>query len=318
MTERPTPLPDLAGRSVLSLRHHSRESIEAVLDLSAQLKQTPWREWPNWLQGRVVGLIFERPSTRTRVAFETATVRLGGNAIYLSSADMQLGRGEAIQDTALILSGIVDALVLRTGPHQKLVDLAEYATIPVVNALTYEQHPCQGLADVLTLREHFGDLAGVPVAYLGDGNNCCLSLVTVGAKLGLDVTCACPEGYDPDMEWIGWANGVAAERGGGVRVVRDPFEAVEGARALYTDTWVSMGDEEREAERIRALTPYKVDAALMERAAPDAIAMHPLPAHHDLEISYDVLHGPRSAAWQEGHNRLYTQAALLTYILADD
>jgi ornithine carbamoyltransferase len=316
MTERPTPLPDLAGRSVLTLRHHSAESIEAVLDLSAQLKATPWREWPNWLQGRVVGLIFERPSTRTRVAFETATVRLGGHAIYLSSSDMQLGRGEAIQDTALILSGIVDALVLRTGPHQKLVDLAEYASIPVVNALTYEHHPCQGFADVLTLREHFGDLAGVPIAYLGDGNNCCISLVTVGAKLGLDVTCACPEGYDPDPEWIEWANAVAAERGGGVRVVRDPQEAAEGARALYTDTWVSMGDEEREAERIRTFTPYKLDAALLDRAAPDAIAMHPLPAHHDLEISYEVLHGPRSAAWQEGHNRLYTQAALLAHILA--
>lgn len=316
MMERPSPLPDVAGRSVLSLRHHSPEGVEAVLDLAAQLKQTPWPEWPDWLQGRVVGLIFERPSTRTRVAFETATVRLGGHAIHLSSGDMQLGRGEAIQDTALILSGIVDALVLRTGPHQKLVDLAEYASIPVVNALTYEQHPCQGLADVMTLREQFGDVSGLPVAYLGDGNNCCLSLVTVGAKLGLDVTCACPEGYDPNPEWIAWANGVASERGGGVHVVRDPTEAAEGARALYTDTWVSMGDEEREAERIRTFTPYKLDAALLDRAAPDAIALHPLPAHHDLEISYEVLHGPRSAAWQQGHNRLYTQAALLAHILA--
>jgi ornithine carbamoyltransferase len=300
----------------MTLRHHSTESVEAVLGLATQLKQTPWPEWPKWLHGRVVGLIFERPSTRTRVAFETATVRLGGHAIYLSSADMQLGRGEAIQDTALILSGIVDALVLRTGPHQKLEDLAEYASIPVVNALTYEHHPCQGLADILTLREHFGDLAGVPVAYLGDGNNCCISLVTVGAKLGLDITCACPEGYDPDAEWIAWADEVARERGGGVRVVREPAQAVDGARALYTDTWVSMGDEEREAERIRTFTPYKLDQGLMDRAAPDAIALHPLPAHHDLEISYDVLHGPRSAAWQQGHNRLYTQAALLAHLLA--
>ena len=316
MTERPTPLPDLAGRSIMTLRHHATDSVEAVLDLAAQLKQTPWPEWPTWLQGRVVGLIFERPSTRTRVAFETATVRLGGHAIYLSSSDMQLGRGEAIQDTALILSGIVDALVLRTGPHQKLVDLAEYASIPVVNALTYEHHPCQGLADILTLREHFGDLAGLPIAYMGDGNNCCISLVTVGAKLGLDVTCACPEGYDPDPEWIGWADAVAQERGGGVRVVRDPAEAAERARALYTDTWVSMGDEEREAERIRTFTPYKLDQSMMDRAASDAIALHPLPAHHDLEISYDVLHGPRSAAWQQGHNRLYTQAALLAHLLA--
>jgi len=315
--QRPTPQADLAGRSVLTLRYHSTEAIEAVLDLSTRLKETPWREWPNWLEGRVIGLIFERPSTRTRVAFETATARLDGHAIYLSSADMQLGRGEAIEDTALILSGLVDALVLRTGPHEKLVDLTRYASIPVVNALTYEHHPCQGLADVLTLRERFGDLAGVPVAYLGDGNNCCISLVIVGAKLGLDITCACPEGYDPDPETIAWANALAAERGGGVRVVRDPREAAESALALYTDTWVSMGDEEREAERIRTFTPYRLDAALMERAAPDAVALHPLPAHHDLEISYDVLHGPRSAAWQQGHNRLYTQAALLAHVLTE-
>ncbi len=315
MIERPTRQSDLAGRSVLTLRNHSTESIEAVLDLSTRLKETPWREWPKWLDGRVIGLIFERPSTRTRVAFETATVRLGGHAIYLSAGDMQLGRGEAIEDTALILSGLVDGLVLRTGPHEKLVDLTRYASIPVVNALTYEHHPCQGLADVLTLRERFGDLAGVPVAYLGDGNNCCISLVVVGAKLGLDITCACPEGYDPDPETIAWADALAASRGGGVRVVRDPREAAAGALALYTDTWVSMGDEEREAERIRALTPYKLDATLMDLAAPDAVALHPLPAHHDLEISYEVLHGPRSAAWQQGHNRLYTQAALLAHVL---
>jgi ornithine carbamoyltransferase len=318
MTDHIEPIPDFAGRSVLTLRHHSPEAVAAVLDLASELKATPWRGWPTWLHGRVVGLIFERPSTRTRVAFETATVRLGGHAIYLSANDMQLGRGEAIQDTALILSGIVDALVLRTGPHEKLVDLTRYASIPVVNALTYDHHPCQGLADVMTLRERFGDVSGLRVGYLGDGNNCCASLVIVGAMFGLDITCACPEGYDPDAEVIAWANELAAARGGGVRVARDPVEAAQGARALYTDTWVSMGDEEREAERIRTFTPYRLDRAILDTAAADAIALHPLPAHHDLEISYDVLHGPRSAAWQQGHNRLYTQAALLAHILAGD
>jgi ornithine carbamoyltransferase len=316
VTHRIEPLPDLAGRSVLTLQHHSPASVAAVLDLAAELKATPWPDWPKWLGGRVVGLIFERPSTRTRVAFETATVRLGGHAIYLSANDMQLGRGEAIQDTALILSGIVDALVLRTGPHEKLVDLTRYASIPVVNALTYAHHPCQGLADVLTLRERFGDLSGLRVGYLGDGNNCCISLAVVGAMFGLDITCACPEGYDPDAGVVAWANRMAADRGGAVRVVREPAEAADGARALYTDTWVSMGDEEREAERIRTFTPYRLDGAILNRAAADAIALHPLPAHHDLEISYEVLHGPRSAAWQQGHNRLYTQAALLAYLLA--
>ncbi len=316
MIERPTPHPDLAGRSVLTLQHHSPEAVTAVIDLARELKATPWPEWPNWLSGRIVGLIFERPSTRTRVAFESGTVRLGGHAIYLSAGDMQLGRGEAIEDTALMLSGLVDALVLRTGPHQKLVDLAKHASIPVINALTYEHHPCQGLADVMTIVERFGDPTGLRVGYVGDGNNCFISLAVVGAKVGLDLVCACPEGYEPKPEIVAWANAAAQERGGSVRVVRDPAEAADGARALYTDTWVSMGDEERESERIRTLTPYKLDAALMGRAAADVIALHPLPAHHDLEIAYDVLHGPQSAAWQQGHNRLYTQAALLAHILA--
>lgn len=313
---RPEPHPELAGRSVLTLMHHSTEAIEAVLTLSAELKATPRTEWPDWLRKRVVAMIFERNSTRTRVAFETATALLGGHAIYLSSGDTQLGRGEAIEDTALILSGIVDAIVLRTGPHQKVVDLAEYASVPVINALTYEHHPCQGLADALTLRERFGDLTGLRVAYVGDGNNCFISLAVVGAKLGMHVVCACPDCYDPNGDVVAWADRVAQERGGSVTVTRDPVEAVAGARAIYTDTWVSMGDEEREAERVRALGPYKVDRALMDRAADDVIAMHPLPAHHDVEIAYDVIHGPRSAAWQEGHNRLYTQAALLAHLLA--
>jgi ornithine carbamoyltransferase len=313
---RPTPHPELAGRSVLTLRNHSPQAVSTVLDLSLELKATPWRDWPDWLSKRTVGLIFERPSTRTRVAFETGIGRLGGQSIYLSPRDMQLGRGEALEDTALILSGMLDALVLRTGPHEKLVDLDRFGSIPVVNALTYAHHPCQGLADLMTLIEVFGDVRGLPVAYVGDGNNCCISLVVVGAKLGLDVTCACPEGYDPDPETIAWAADAAGALGGGVRVVRDPREAVAGVAAIYTDTWVSMGDEEREAERVRTFTPYRVDAGLLALARADAVAMHPLPAHHEEEITYEVLHGPRSVVWQQGHNRLYTQAALMAHILA--
>jgi ornithine carbamoyltransferase len=313
--ERPPPHPDLVGRSVLTLRHHSAEALAAVLDLAERLRAEPLEQWPRWLEGRVVAMIFERPSTRTRVSFESGIGRMGGQAIYLSERDMQLGRGEALEDTALILSGLVDAIVLRTGPHAKLEELARHARVPVINALTYDHHPCQGLADVLTLRQRFGDLAGVRVAYVGDGNNCLVSLVIVGARFGLDVACACPAGYDPDPEVIAWADETAAAAGGGVRVIRDPAEAAEGARAIYTDTWVSMGDEEHEAERVRTFTPYRLDAALMARAAPDAVAMHPLPAHHDLEIAYEVLHGPRSAVWDQAQNRLHTQAALLTLIL---
>jgi len=311
---RPAPHPALAGRSVLTLRHHPPDAVAAVLDLAAELKAANGG-WPPWLEGRVVGLIFERPSTRTRVAFESGIGRLGGQTIHLSARDMQLGRGEAIEDTALVLSRLVDAIVLRTGPHEKIEELSQHASVPVVNALTYEHHPCQALADVMTLRERFGELSGLRVGYLGDGNNCCVSLMVLAARTGLDLVVASPAGFEPPDELVAWADAEARALGGGLRAVRDPHEAAEGARALYTDTWVSMGDEEHEAERVRALTPYRLDAALLERAEPDAVAMHPLPAHHEQEISYAVLHGPRSAAWDQAENRMHTQAALLVHLL---
>ena len=301
---------------MLTLRHHPPDAVAAVLDLAAELKANRG-EWPPWLAGRVVGLIFERPSTRTRVAFESGIGRLGGQSIHLSARDMQLGRGEALQDTALVLSRLVDAIVLRTGPHEKIEELARHASVPVVNALTYEHHPCQALADAMTLRERFGSLPGLRIAYLGDGNNCCVSLMVIAARTGLEVVAACPAGYDPPPEVVAWADAEAAALGGGVRVVRDAAEAAAGARALYTDTWVSMGDEEHEAERVRALGPYALDQALLDRAAPDAVAMHPLPAHHEQEIPYAVLHGPRSAAWDQAENRMHTQAALLVHLLPD-
>jgi ornithine carbamoyltransferase len=312
---RPEAIPGLAGRSVLSLQHHDPDSVASVLALAGELKARP-RPWPGWLEGRVVGLIFERPSTRTRVAFETGIGLLGGRSVHLSPRDMQLGRGEAIEDTAMVLSRMVDALVLRTGPHEKIVELDRHASVPVINALTYSHHPCQALADAQTLAERFGDLRGLRVAYVGDGNNCCASLMIVGAHVGLDVTCACPAGYEPPADVVAWADAAAGERGGRARVVRDPREAAAGARAIYTDTWVSMGDEEHEAQRARDLSAYRLDAALLDAAAPDAVAMHPLPAHHEHEISYEVLHGPRSAAWDQAENRLHTQAALLAHVLA--
>jgi ornithine carbamoyltransferase len=309
------PVPGLAGRSVLTLRHHDPEAVAAVLDLSARLKARRG-PWPGWLAGRTVGMIFERPSTRTRVAFEAGVGRLGGQAVSLSPRDMQLGRGEAIEDTALVLSRLVDAIVLRTGPHEKLVELDQHAAVPVVNALTYDHHPCQALADAQTLAERFGPLPGLRVGYLGDGNNCCASLIVIAGHTGLRLACACPPGYEPPRDLVAWADGAARERGGGVTVTADPAAAAAGARALYTDTWVSMGDEEREAERVRVLTPYRLDAARLDAAAPDAVAMHPLPAHHEQEITYEVLHGPRSAAWDQAENRMHTQAALLAHILA--
>ena len=309
------PHPALAGRSLLTLRHHSPEAVAAVLDLADELKAGPHDAWPALLSGRVVALIFERPSTRTRVSFASGIARLGGTGLVLSAGDLQLGRGETIEDTAKGMGRWVDAIVLRTGPHAAIEELDRHAGVPVINGLTYAHHPCQALADAQTIRERFGTLTETRVAYLGDGNNCCVSLMIVGALTGMRVTAGCPPGYLPDPEIVAWADAAARERGGWARVVGDPREAVDGARALYTDTWVSMGDEETEAERIAALEPYRVDDALMDAAAPDAIAMHCLPAHHGHEITYEVLHGPRSAVWDQAENRMHAQAALLAHIL---
>lgn len=311
-----TPRPDLAGRSLLTLRNHSPEGVAAILDLAAALKRTRATGWPPFLAHRVVALIFERPSTRTRVSFVSGIARLGGTAMVLSPSDMQLGRGETVEDTARVLGRMAEAIVLRTGPHETLMELHRHAGVPVVNGLTYEHHPCQALADAQTLRERFGELTGLRVAYLGDGNNVCVSLMIVGALTGMQVTAACPEGFTPPAEVVAWADAAGSERGGGARVVADPAEAVEGAKALYTDTWVSMGDEASEAERRRILAPYRIDDALLDRAAPGAAALHCLPAHHGDEITYEVLHGRRSAVWDQAENRMHAQAALLAHMLA--
>ena len=307
------PHPALSGRSVLSLMNHPGDAVREVLDLADALKASP--EWPHALEGKSIALIFEQPSTRTRVSFEVGIARLGGHPVVLAGRDMQLGRGETIEDTAKVLSRFVDAIVIRTVDHAKVVALAEHADVPVINALTHDHHPCQGLADVMTIRERFGDPAGMRATYVGDGNNCCHSLMVAGAHLGMEIMAGCPEGYLPDPAVVERADAIARQNGGSVGVVTDPREAVAGARAVYTDVWVSMGDEDEEAERLRVFSPYRVDEALMDAAAPDAIALHPLPAHDGLEITRAVYHGPRSAVWDEAENRLHVQAALLMNIL---
>ena len=309
------PHPALAGRSLLTLRHHPPDAVAAILDLADRLKADRASGWPPLLGGRVVALLFERPSTRTRVSFASGIARLGGTSMVLSAQDLQLGRGETVEDTAKVLGRMVNAIVLRTGPHATLEELDRSAGVPVINGLTREHHPCQALADAQTLRERFDDLSGLRVAYLGDGNNCCVSLMIVGALTGMRVTAGCPEGFQPDPEVVAWADATAREHGGWARVVEDPREAVAEARALYTDTWVSMGDEDTAAARIAALEPYRVDDALMDAAAPDAVALHCLPAHHGEEITYEVLHGPRSAVWDQAENRMHAQASLLAHIL---
>lgn len=315
MREHPTPHPELRGRSLLTLRHHSPEAVRAILDTAAGLKSTPRPRWPRVLEGRIVALVFERPSTRTRVSFAAGIAHLGGTSMVLSADDMQLGRGESVEDTARVMGRMVDAIMLRTGAHAVIEELHRHAGVPVINGLTHAHHPCQALADALTVRERFGDLAGLRVAYLGDGNNCCTSLMIVGALTGMRVSAGCPEGYLPDPEVVSWADAAARERGGWVRVETDARAAVEGARALYTDTWVSMGDEGQEAERRAALAPYRVDADLLGAAAPDAVAMHCLPAHVGDEITAEVLYGPRSAVWDQAENRLHAQAGLLAHML---
>jgi len=311
-----TPHPTLRGRSLLTLRHHEPEAVAAILEYASHLRATVRDGWPPLLAGKVVALVFERPSTRTRVSFASGIARLGGTEMVLSSGDMQLGRGETIEDTAKVLGRMVDAIMLRTGPHAALEELDRHAGVPVINGLTYEHHPCQALADAQTLKERFGDLSGLRVAYLGDGNNVCVSLMIVGALTGMDVVAACPPGYQPDPEVVAWADAAGRGRGGGARVTADPLQAVDGARALYADTWVSMGDEDTRDQRIRDLAPYRIDDDLMDRAAGDAVALHCLPAHAGEEITYEVLHGPRSAVWDQAENRMHAQASLLAHVLA--
>ncbi len=279
--------------------------LSQLLDLALELKAGR-REGvgEGALARRSVALVFERPSTRTRISFEVAVAELGGTPIVLRGDELQLSRGESIGDTALVLSRYVDAIAIRSGAHEEVAELASEAPIPVVNALTPQHHPCQALADLLTLRERFGDLAGLRLAYVGDGNNVARSLAIAGRLADVEVTIAAPEGYQ-------------LEDGHGARLTDDPRDAASDADAIYTDVWVSMGDEE-EAERRRAdLAPFRVDADLLGAAKDSAVVLHCLPAHPGEEIEADVLYGPRSAVWDQAENRLHTQKALLSTLLGE-
>ena len=271
-----------------------RRLVERALELKADRRSS------RALEGRSVALVFERPSTRTRVSFETGVYELGGHPLVLREGELQLVRGESARDTALVLSRMVHAIAIRTGDHATVAELADHASVPVINMLTHEHHPCQALADMTTLRERFGTLDGLKLAYVGDGNNMARSLLTVGAVAGVEVAVASP----PELS----LPGVPALA---------PAEAAHDAHAVYADVWVSMGDEE-EAERRRVLlAPYRLDEDLLARARPDAVAMHCLPAHPGEEISPGVLYGTRSAVWDQAENRLHAQKALLEHLLAD-
>ncbi|HBQ63559.1 MAG TPA: ornithine carbamoyltransferase, partial [Clostridiales bacterium] len=284
-----------------------------ILSLAGRLKREKEVGVPHrLLEGKVLGMIFAKSSTRTRVSFETGMVQLGGHAIFLNSNDIQLGRGESIADTARVLSRYVDGIMIRTFSHQDVVDLAAYGTLPVINGLTDLMHPCQALADIFTLEEIFGRLDGLKLAYVGDGNNVAHSLLHVCAKLGIHVSVASPEGYACDPEMVAQARQDAEKSGAHIHITTDPAEAVTDARAVYTDTWVSMGQEADKAERVRIFEPYRVDAKLFSLAAPDAVFLHCLPAYRGYEVTEEVMDGSRSVVFQEAENRLHVQKAIMT------
>jgi ornithine carbamoyltransferase len=303
----------LKGRSFTRVADWSRDDLLSVLDFADDLKQRQARrEEHHLLPGRTLAMIFQKPSTRTRVSFEVGMTQLGGHALYLAAGDLQLGRGETLKDTATVLSRYVDGIMIRTFDQDDVEELARHASIPVINGLTDISHPCQALADVMTIRERLGRIEGVRVAYLGDGNNVCASLMVACAKLGAPFVAASPAGYEVWPEAVE----LAREAGGEVELTNDPREAATGADVLYTDVWTSMGQEDERERRLRDLAGFGIDEALVGLANDDAIVLHCLPAHYGEEITEDVLYGPRSAVWDEAENRLHAQKALLALVIS--
>jgi ornithine carbamoyltransferase len=305
------------SREFLSLDDLSAEELEHVLQLSEKVKASPG-DYEGRLTGKSIALIFEKPSTRTRVSFEVAATSLGAHAVALSGQELQVGRGETLEDTGRVLSRYVDCVVLRTFEQERLEALSSAASIPVVNALSDYEHPCQVLADLLTIREKKGDTRGVTLAYLGDGNNVTHSLLLGGAKSGMEVRVATPPGYEPIPQVVHRAEEIAATTGGSVEIGNDAARTVAGAEVLYTDVWASMGQEEEHDERVLVFTSYRIDRDAVEQAADDVIVMHCLPAHRGEEISDEVIDGPRSVVWDQAENRLHTQKALLLWLLGLD
>jgi ornithine carbamoyltransferase len=302
----------LKGRSFTRVSDWSADELRTALDLADELKvERSRRRELRILPGRTVGLIFRKPSTRTRISSEVGIAELGGMALYVPAADLQLARGESTRDTALVLSRFLSGIVIRTFDQAEVDEFAEHATIPIVNGLTNTAHPLQALADAMTIRERFGALEGVRLAYLGDGNNVCRSLMRIAARSGVDFVAACPDGYRPDAADVTSCRADAAASGGSVEVVTDPGEAVSGAHVLYTDVWTSMGQEAERERRLADLEPYRLDARKLALAAPDAVALHCLPAHVGEEITADVLYGDRSLVWDQAENRLHVYKAVL-------
>jgi ornithine carbamoyltransferase len=306
----------LKGRDFLRVNDWAADELVIALDLADRLKaRQRERVEHRHLEGRTLGMIFQKPSTRTRVSFEVGIFQLGGIGLYLAAGDLQLGRGETIKDTARVLSRYLNGIMIRTFAQSDVDELAEHADIPVINGLTDDFHPCQALADVMTIRERLGELEGVRVTYLGDGNNVCNSLMVACAKLGMSFTAATPEGYEPDEKVVGWARAAAEVSGGSVELLHDARSAAEGADVLYTDVWTSMGQDDEREQRVVDLAGYRIDDELVGLASDRAIVLHCLPAHYGEEITEEILYGPRSAVWDQAENRLHAQKALMALII---
>ncbi|MDN5707962.1 MAG: ornithine carbamoyltransferase [Planococcus sp. (in: firmicutes)] len=308
--------PTVAQEDFLSLKDYSTEEILDLLNLAIELKKPENKHLP-LLKGKVLGMIFEKSSTRTRVSFEAGMLQLGGHAMFLSSQDTQLGRGETIADTARVLSGYLDGLMIRTFHQSAVEELAQFSSIPVINGLTDDYHPCQVLADLMTLIEHFGELKGRKLAYIGDGNNMANSLMIGAAKVGLDIAIAAPKGYEPQTEMVELAQAIAKDTGSVVTVTHDPVEAVKNSDAIYTDVWASMGQEAEAIKRLNDFAGFQVNADLVQHAKTDYIFMHCLPAHREEEVTTDILEGPHSVIFQEAENRLHAQKAVLVTLMGD-
>ncbi|HMS03549.1 MAG TPA: ornithine carbamoyltransferase [Gemmatimonadaceae bacterium] len=299
-------------RDFLDIRDFSSAELDALFRLAERMRAGEYTARP--LTGKALAMIFMKSSTRTRVSFEVGASQLGGHALFLSPRDVQLGRGEPVSDTARVLERYVHGIMIRTFAHADVEVLAETASVPVINGLTDLSHPCQVLADVLTMRQHLGAHAGVPVAWIGDGNNMANSWIEAAALLDFPLRLACPEGYDPDASFLARARDAGAD----VQLVRDPREAVAGARVVTTDVWASMGQEEEQAAREAAFAAYQVDGALMARAAHDAIFLHCLPAHRGEEVAAEVIDGPQSRVWDEAENRLHIQKAIMAVLMGGE
>lgn len=300
-------------KHLISMADLSNEEIIELLDMAEDLKEKRLRgKVTDLLKNKSLAMIFEKSSTRTRVSFEAGMADLGGHALYLNYRDIQIGRGETVADTARVLSGYVHGITARVNSHDTVVDLAEHATVPVINALSDKEHPCQILADLLTIQEYKNRLAGLKYAWIGDGNNVCNSAILGCAIVGMDIVVACPEGYEPDENIVAQARAM----GGNVTITNDPAEAAKDADVFYTDVWISMGDEDEVEKRMHDLANYQINSELVALAKHDAIVMHCLPAHRGEEITAEVLDGPHSVVFEQAENRMHAQKALMLKLMA--